>query len=138
MTALSFVVPGHPKTWQRPPQAGRGRYDERGLAAKAYASKVTDYARRAVGLRRRAGLAWPLDAEYGVRVVGVWPDAREGDYDRLVSLVYDALQGVCYVADRQVKIDDGGGIASPEKAAPRLIVTVRLVELGERERLAGG
>lgn len=135
MTALVFAVPGRPLTWQRPPEAGKGRFDARGKAATAYALIVRNHARRALGLARRAGITWPLDAEYGVHIVGVWPDAREGDEDRLRSLVYDALQGALYGSDRQVKVNDGGGIAPPDKRHPRLVVTVRVVTAAERAEL---
>lgn len=134
MTCLLFTIPGRPLTWQRPPEAGKGRFDARGIAATKYAALVHDHARRAVGLLKRSGIAWPLDAEYGVRVIGVWPDGREGDEDRLRSLVYDALQGACYASDRQVKINDGGGVAEPDKRSPRLVVAVRVI--GDRERSA--
>lgn len=136
MTAIAFVVPGRPLTWQRRVDP-RGRFDARGKAAAAYQVLVRDHARRAVGFAKRSGMTWPLDAEYGVRVVGVWPDAREGDEDRLRSLVYDALEGVCYATDRQVKINDGGGIGSPSKGSPRLVIRARVIEMPfERDALA--
>ena len=134
MTAIGFSVPGHPLTWQRPPEAGRGRYDARGLAATAYQAVVGGRALQARQRARRRGIVWPLDGIYRVSVAGWWPDAREGDEDRLRSLVYDALQGVLYASDRQVKSSGRGGIGLPTRSGPRLAVLVELITEADRER----
>lgn len=108
MTALGFIVRGRPLTWQRPPEAGQGRYDKRGKAAKAYARLVADTALQGLQRLKLAGIAWPdvtsHEPRFRVDVAGWWPDANEGDADRLLSLVYDALQGVAFKSDRQVKV----------------------------------
>jgi len=138
MTAIAFVVHGRPVTWQR---GVRGlRFDARGKLAKEYREKVRLFAMQALGRARRAGLVWPDVREhhhaFRVDVAGWWPDAREGDEDRMVSLVRDALEGVVYKSDRQVKASRNavGPVCVP--GTEGIAVVVRVLDEENRDEWA--
>lgn len=138
MSALAFMVPGRPVTWQR---GVRGiRFDARGKFAKEYREKVHLFAMQALGRARRAGVVWPSVTEnhhaFRVDVAGWWPDAREGDEDRMVSLVRDALEGVLYKSDRQVKASKNAVGPTCATGAEGLVVVVRTLAEAEREAWA--
>jgi hypothetical protein len=92
---LSFTIGGRPKTWQRTVAHEGKRLSEKEQRA----------VKKIIGMRALAArpAGWPLDASYAMEVIGYWPDRRCGDADRLVSIVMDALEGVAYKADRQVR-----------------------------------
>lgn len=83
-------------TWQR-----TVAYQGKRLTEKEYKR-----AKEHVGMRALAALPkdWPTDKAYALEVLGFWPDRRFGDSDRLVSLVMDALEGIAYKYDRQVRV----------------------------------
>jgi hypothetical protein len=93
---LSFTIPGRPMTWQR-----TVAYQGRRLTETEYRK-----AKQHVGMRALAALPkrWPKDCVYAMEVIGYWPDRRFGDSDRLISLVMDALEGIAYKYDRQVRV----------------------------------
>lgn len=141
MSAIAFVVPGRPVTWQHTGGAGGAkgmRFDKRGKEAESYASVVTGTAQQALGHAKRAGVVWPSVADhrpiFRVDVAGWWPDGVEGDEDRMVSLVRDALQGVLYKSDRQVKASHNG-IGCPS-SAHGIVVVVRTITTLERDEWA--
>ena len=115
---FTFTVFGRPRTWQRTNDV-RGR-------------RVTDKAQREAK-RQIAWLAlaarpkgWPMGAEYEVITLGVWPDRRYGDVDRLSSLVMDALEGVAYEQDRQVAAQTSA--RALDRDNPRTEVIVRVYD----------
>lgn len=116
-TELRYVVPGRPVTWERKRLDGRGRKvrtftsdeQERAMAAHQW------HAVAALGPRRAE---WALTGAFEIGVMGYWPDAVVGDVDRLLSLAMDALQGIAYRTDRQVRLLGRTGIVadgSPER-----------------------
>lgn len=138
MIAFSFQVPGRPVTWQR---GVRGlRYDSRGDKAREYRQRVGLFATQALARARRAGLVWPDTKSnaphFRVDVAGWWPDRVEGDEDRLVSLVRDALEGVAYKSDRQVKASTNAIGGTCEPGADGIVVIVRLLDARTRSDLA--
>lgn len=133
MSAIAFAVPGRPVTWQR---GVKGiRFDARGKLAKEYREKVGLLAAAALGHARRAGVVWPDVREhkhwFRVDVAGWWPDGNEGDEDRMVSLVRDALEGVLYKSDRQVKASRNGVGRTSE--ATGIVVVVRTLGVLARD-----
>jgi hypothetical protein len=136
VSAVAFVVPGRPVTWQR---GVKGiRFDARGKLAKEYREKVGLLALQAIAHARRAGVVWPDVKDhrptFRVDVAGWWPDAVEGDEDRMVSLVRDALEGVLYKTDRQVKASHNG-VGCPS-SAHGIVVVVRVLDADAREAWA--
>lgn len=136
--AFAFQLGGRPATWQR---GVRGlRYDSRGDVAREYRKKVGLVALQALQRAKLAGLDWPpltdKAAIFSVDVVGWWPDRNQGDEDRLVSLVRDALEGVAYKSDRQVKASRNaiGPVCQP--GTEGIAVIVRAIDEHERARLA--
>lgn len=93
----SFTVPGRPVTWQR-----SGVHEGKRLTQKE--QKVAKAAIAWAATAARPKGRWPMDVVYAIEVIGYWPDRRFGDVDRLVSLVMDALQGIVYKEDRQVRV----------------------------------
>ena len=138
MIAIAFQVPGRPVTWQRGVKGVR--LDARGKIAKDYRQKVHLFAMQALGLARRAGVVWPDVREnhhaFRVDVAGWWPDRNEGDEDRMVSLVRDALEGVLYKSDRQVKASKNAVGPTCEAGAEGLVVVVRVLSELDRETWA--
>lgn len=136
MTALTFTVLGRPLTWQHTGGVGGAkgiRLDARGKAALAYTRLVQGHALRARQQAKVAGLTWPdvtsHEPRFRVDVDAWWPDHKEGDADRLLSLVFDALEGAVYKKDRQVKASSVE-LHAPDKANPRLVVSVRVMATG--------
>jgi Holliday junction resolvase RusA-like endonuclease len=118
VSEIRYTVPGRPVTWQRTNIVqGRPTTDKaQRIAKKAHAM----YALAAMG-RDRA--TWSQDGAFEVEVVGYWPDAIVGDADRLVGLAMDALQGLAYTTDRQVR--DQSGRVRIDRENPRVEVVVR-------------
>lgn len=102
---IRYVVPGRPVTWQRKRlDARRGKPQTFTAASQRSAMAlhaVACMAEMVPGDRARC-LA-DTKARWSVSVAGYWPDERVGDADRMLSLVMDALEGVVYRTDRQVR-----------------------------------
>lgn len=113
----AYTVPGRPATWQRT-VAHKGR---------RLTEKAQREIKRAIGMRALAQRpsGWPLDAEYAIAVSGFWPDLRFGDVDRLTSLHMDALEGVLWKTDRQVRSQSG--VRFVDKGNPRACVVVEVL-----------
>ena len=65
------------------------------------------------------------ETRWAVEVRAYYPDGRQGDVDRAVGIVLDALEGIAYVTDRQVKrlvVEIG-----TDREAPRVDVEARRV-----------
>lgn len=122
---FAFIVEGRPVTWQRTREYQGRRITD---AKQREAKKRLGF----LALRARP-TGWPLDALYSIDVLGVWPDRKLGDADRLTSLVMDALEGVAYVKDRQVRRQSGR--MEVDKSHPRTEITVAVITAGvERSR----
>ncbi len=120
---FSYIVNGRPVSWART-NIVRGRpmtdaKQRRAKQAHAWVAAATISAYWP-GLGR---MVWPLTGAFAVEVRGYWPDAKVADADRLASLALDALQGVAYETDRQVRrvVSEVHADGSPE----RVEVTVR-------------
>lgn len=97
MTAsLSYTVPGKPVTWAR----ARTRHGRHYTAPKQASAKLAHHLAAAASRGRRP---WPLDGAFAVDVLGVYTSAVVGDCDRLASLPLDALEGLLWHTDRQVR-----------------------------------
>lgn len=116
MTELRYVVEGRPVSWQRLTMQG-GRHVMTAAQRSVKASHAL-CARAALGRAQ-----WPLEGVFEVEMVVRYPNAVQGDVDRLAGLPLDALEGVAYKADRQVKrlvVDVG-----IDRERPRTEVTIR-------------
>lgn len=110
----TFTIEGRPVTWQR-----TGEHEGRRLTEQGQREAKKRIAWQALATKPNP---WPMDAVYAIEVVGYWPDQRFGDADRLASLVMDALEGLAYKADRQVRVQTSTMLL--DKARPRTEVTV--------------
>jgi Holliday junction resolvase RusA-like endonuclease len=77
-------------------QDERTRVGKADHAAAAHAVLMADSS-AAMGPRIDDGGRW------AVHVAAYYPNAVQGDADRVLTLVLDALQGIAYATDRQVK-----------------------------------
>lgn len=124
MTALTYTVPGRPTTWARKRLDTRKR---KPLTFTSNTQKVAMQAHQWAAVAALRGVKpWSTDGAFAIGVLGYWPSAVVGDVDRLVSLAMDALEGIAYRKDRQVRellrcavISDG----SPERVE---VTVVRL------------
>lgn len=96
MQELKGFIPIDPKSWKRPGQRRRGRYD----ASKADKRAFLDMCVVVVGKPENP----PDDAvELSMRfVLSKRPIQKWPDLDNLIKLVQDALEGAYYINDRQV------------------------------------
>lgn len=120
-----FTVRGKPCTWQRK------RLDARGRKPRTFTDASQKEAMEWLRLAAISAMGWDraqwrLDGAFEVHAVGYWANAVVGDSDRLTSLSMDALEGVAYGKDRQVRGQSGYILAdgSPE----RVEVLVRRLE----------
>lgn len=111
----SFTVPGRPVTWQR-----SGVHEGKRLTQKEQREAKKNIAWAAT-MQRPKG-RWPMDVVYAIEVIGYWPDRRFGDVDRLVSIVMDALQGVAYKEDRQVRVQTSSMLLDRENPRTEVLV----------------
>lgn len=98
--AWSFVVPGRLITWKRTTSVRmpNGKVRRPNRAEMKAAKEAIGW--RAVAARPQG---WPLGRRYALGVlVHLRNHSGEGDLDRYINLVMDALQGVVYANDRQV------------------------------------
>lgn len=120
MTDLEYTLFGRPKSWQRDNWVrGRMIQDKRTREGKAAHAEAA----------RLAAPGAPPDASgtFSVHVSAYYDNAVHGDADRVLTLVLDALQGIAYVSDRQVK--RASVAVSIDRLDPRTEVTVhRIVE----------
>ncbi len=119
--SISYVVPGRPSTWQRT-NAVAGKYVTDRAQRAAKRSHLL-CAMAALGPRRST---WDLAGAFVVDVRGFYPSAVVGDCDRLVSLPLDALEGLLFVTDRQVRRVTGEIVS--DGSPPRTEVTVTRME----------
>jgi Holliday junction resolvase RusA-like endonuclease len=117
MMELRYTVPGRPCTWVRRGLRGNQTYTP---AAQRKAKAAHVFAAMAAFKGQRA--AWMLTGAFGVGVVAHYESAVVGDCDRLVSLAMDALEGLAYITDRQVRVISGHVVA--DSSEPRVMVHV--------------
>jgi Holliday junction resolvase RusA-like endonuclease len=119
VTEIRYTLHGRPATWQRTNVVnGRPTTDKRQRESKAA------HRWAAVAALRKAGhRTGQFKGDFEVEVIGYWPDGVVGDADRLTSLVMDALEGVVYRTDRQVKRQVGE--VHVDRDNPRTEVVVR-------------
>ena len=131
---FSYVVEGRPVTWQRDnvvmAKVGSGKATRLRYISDAKTKAGERAHRLPATLALTEALGRPvtfrdMDGEFYVGVIGFWPDGRHGDCDRLLTLVMDALQGVAYHEDRQVKMT--ACTVLTDKARPRVEVFVRRI-----------
>lgn len=122
MTSLAFTVPGAPVPKARPRVFGsRTITDPRTVA---YEALVRVHALKARQQARRAGIAWPLDADYEMTLTCVMPTRRRADVDNLAKAALDACNGVLYDDDSQVsRLEVERLLASDE---PRLVMQIEV------------
>lgn len=111
----SFVIEGRPMTWKRP-----GVHEGERLTQKQQKA-----AKQWIGwhaLRSRPRGRWPMQAVYAIEVIGYWPDRRFGDVDRLMNLVMDALEGIVYRSDRQVRAQTSSMLLDRERPRTEVLV----------------
>lgn len=97
-TRWEFAVMGQPKPWQRTGGHGKRRFTPQ--ATRDYERTVAEIAT----IRRPAG--WPYEAKdvfFSMTVLVFHKDGRRRDNDNCVKAVKDALNGIAYVDDYQVK-----------------------------------
>jgi hypothetical protein len=114
VTEIAYTVPGKPASWARKRVATRTRGgkslrkprfftdDKQAAASARHAAAFVE------ALGYRAGrvppdVSWPTAGAFSVEVRGYYASAVVADADRLASLALDALQGVAYATDRQVR-----------------------------------
>ena len=100
--ALSYTVHGHPVTW------ARKRIDARRGKPRVYTDAKQDAAAKAhqwAAFDAMGGSksTWSRDGAFAIEVRGYYASAVVGDADRLASLAMDALEGIAYTTDRQVR-----------------------------------
>ena len=121
---LTFTVEGRPVPWQRRvPYKGRYLTPKR---SRAYKERVGLAALHAIN---RQQMAWkPLTVRVLVSLRVYPPDRRHGDVDNYEKQIGDALQGIAYVNDKQVRWSPSTTI-EVDRERPRVEVEIR--EAGE-------
>lgn len=135
MTAVGFIVPGNAVPWSLVRAAGT--FTRTPGKVKAYKALVRAHAMRAVGLAKRSGMTWPLDAKYRVSLVVHRKDWQRCDVDRLVNAILDGMTGVVYEDDRHAFVRAVEVVVGePDAKRPRVVVGVRVVEQRELDAWA--
>lgn len=114
-----YCVTGRPATWQRTTS-----YQGRRITPKGQREAKRLIAWHALAARPPG---WPLDESYELSVIGWWPDRRVGDVDRLVNLHLDALEGVMWKTDRQVRELSRCAVLL-DRDRPRVEVEIRVIQ----------
>lgn len=126
--SVTFTVPGPPVPWQR---AGRGK-------GHSYTQDATKRYQRSIAYRFLAvrPAEWKLDQAYTVTVIATFADARRRDVDNILKTVMDALNGVAWEDDSQVR----RGVVEhtlPHREGAGIVVTIeqeqRLKPKGRRQ-----
>lgn len=98
MSILSYTVSGKPMPKQRPRLSQYG---------KAYTPKATrEYERKVAIIAKDAVLSageWDTNLEYSVAITASFADRRHGDIDNILKAVLDAMNGIVYNDDKQVR-----------------------------------
>ncbi len=118
---LAFVVPGKPQGKQRP-RRGKGGHWYTPAPTVRYEAAVrticlTEMVRRRIESRFRG--------EVSITVACFFPDARRRDGDNVLKAVQDALNGLLWVDDCQVR--SATVRTAIDRACPRTEVSVELV-----------
>lgn len=126
-TALRYVVPGRAVSWKRTQGKGRVRYTDPDMAA----AKSVHRTLATIALR---GKQWRRDGLFRIDVEVYLPSlSGQGDWDNYAKLAGDALQGVAYDDDRQVRRGTCG--IDVDAANPRTeVVVTRVGDAPPRKR----
>lgn len=127
MTFLTFTVPGPPLPWKRTNAVGGRRLTPK--EQREYQKRIAWHAYDAIV---RLPGDWPVDALYALSVVVTPKDHRHGDLSNYVKQVEDALNGVTWHDDKQVREYVDTRIGEPSKSAPGVVVTI--CALGQTRR----
>lgn len=131
MSELRYTLEGRPVSWQRT-NVVRGRL-------------VTDAGQRvakrahslAAAAAMRIAAPWRgLEGVFEVEVRSYYPNGVQGDIDRLAGIPLDALEGITYKADRQVK--RLMVTVAIDRERPRTEVVVRRIGFRKGEEQADG
>lgn len=120
---LRFTVEGQPVPKARARSGKGGRH---------YTPERTRAYERAIGLaalqaRQRVDGVWPRDRLYSVLVDVTPKDRRSFDGSNVLKSVEDAMNGIVYDDDRQVK-DTRCRVSAPDAARPRVEITVEVLD----------
>lgn len=125
---LCFTIPGPPVPNERA-RKGKGGHWYTPARTRAYRAHVSRFAHHAVARWAfKYGERWPMDATYRVTATFYMPTRRRADGDNLIKGVKDAVTGLVWDDDSQVK--DGRAIVEHDRENPRAEVTVEIVERG--------
>lgn len=117
MPSIEFVIPGCPVPKQRPRRARNGAWYTP-ARTKKYEAAV---AMIAANLNVR-----PATGPIRMMVDIYWPDRRRRDLDNAAKSIADALNGITYVDDSQIK--ELTLRAHLDRAYPRAVVRLETIE----------
>jgi len=121
---LRYTLPGRPISWQRD-NVIKGRYVK---DSKTRTGMALHRVAASNALRFPVGPRGPdATGEYAVDVAAYYNNRVHGDADRVLTLVFDALQEVTYMSDRQVKRASVEILTDPKQ--PRTEVVCRRLEM---------
>lgn len=121
---LSFTVPGPPVPLARARRDPRTRFWFTPHKSRVYKSVVAWHGVAAVRhAMHQSGSTWPLDAEYGMSLWAYAKDHRKRDWSNILKGVEDALIGVLWNDDSQIR-DYGQSGLRVDGEAPRAEVRV--------------
>jgi Holliday junction resolvase RusA-like endonuclease len=120
VNGLHFVIPGRPVSWKRV----EGGVGKRFVSPEQRKHKhAISYAALGDAQRQRmAGHPWPKDVRYTVMIDFYLPTAHRVDVDNLSKIVLDALNGIAWDDDSQVKRIEAE--KHTDKADPRTEVSI--------------
>lgn len=117
MNVLRYVLEGKPVPWQRASKAGKRHFT-------APKMREAQDAHRWKALQVRP-FSWSQEGVFEIEVVAYRTALSRGDSDNYGKLVKDALQGIAYRNDHQVKRDLF--TKETDRERPRTEVTVRRI-----------
>lgn len=124
MTALSFCVPGQPRTYKRVSSRGRQRFKDRDT--RAYMNAVSARAKQAVDDVIAAGIDWPKGARYGVEIHVTRETRHACDLDNFAKVALDGCKNIVWHDD--ARVDDLRVLRHPpSKSDAQLVVIVRVL-----------
>ena len=114
---LAYCVPGKPVSWARKRLDTRRKGRSLTFTSDAQLSAMRAHQLAALAAFGGKRSSWPLTGAFEVYVTGYYASAVVGDCDRLGSLALDALEGLTYETDRQVRVMRSAIVAdgSPER-----------------------
>jgi crossover junction endodeoxyribonuclease RusA len=126
---FGFSVPG-PAVPKARARSGRGGRHYTPARTRHYERTI---GMLALGTRPRS---WPLDAEYTLQVTVVPVNRRSFDASNVLKSIEDGMNRVAYHDDRQVRVTSCS-VEEPDKAAPRVVVSLSVIEGSEGKHVPG-